>query len=120
MRRHRSLTERRIRALLLAVGLLWGAGLLLAQDVLLQLTENVIASAEKKYGAGARLRLVAWTKLIADNRKKSETDKLKVVNDFFNQVPYVSDFENWGVPDYWATPVEMLASNGGDCEDYAI
>lgn len=120
MRRNRSITERRLRALLLAIGLLWGAGLLLAQDVLLQLTENVIASAEKKYGAGARLRLVAWTKLIADNRKKSETDKLKVVNDFFNQVPYVSDFENWGVPDYWATPVEMLASNGGDCEDYAI
>ncbi len=22
--------------------------------------------------------------------------------------------------DYWATPVEMLASNGGDCEDFSI
>ena len=106
--------------LALALGLLLGFGSLLAQDVALQLTEKVIASAEKKYGAGARQRLVAWTKLIADNRKKPETDKLKVVNDFFNQVPYVSDIEQWGVEDYWATPVEMLASNGGDCEDYAI
>jgi predicted transglutaminase-like cysteine proteinase len=24
------------------------------------------------------------------------------------------------MPDYWATPTEMLASNGGDCEDYSI
>ncbi|MDE2428876.1 MAG: transglutaminase-like cysteine peptidase, partial [Burkholderiales bacterium] len=27
---------------------------------------------------------------------------------------------HWGVPDYWATPVEFVASWGGDCEDYAI
>jgi predicted transglutaminase-like cysteine proteinase len=119
MNRNLASAERRVRALLLAFGLLWGV-CLFAQDVLLQLTEKVIASAEKKYGPGARVRLVAWTKLIADNRKKSEADKLKLVNDFFNQVPYVSDMENWNVPDYWATPVEMLASNGGDCEDYAI
>jgi Predicted periplasmic protein len=28
--------------------------------------------------------------------------------------------QHWGVEDYWATPVETLASNGGDCEDYSI
>lgn len=105
---------------LLACGLALGIGALLAQDVSLQLTEKVIASAERKYGPEARQRLQAWIRLIADNKKKSEADKLKVVNDFFNQVPYVSDFDNWGVADYWATPVEMLATNGGDCEDYAI
>jgi predicted transglutaminase-like cysteine proteinase len=32
------------------------------------------------------------------------------VNGFFNQVPYFSDLEHWGVDDYWATPVEMLGS----------
>ena len=122
MKHKPDLPESAVLALLrtLVVGLLLGFGLLLAQDVALQLTEKVMASAEKKYGAGARQRLVAWTKLIADNRKKAETDKLKLVNDFFNQIPYVSDAEHWGVEDYWATPVEMLASNGGDCEDYAI
>jgi len=100
--------------------LLLTASALIAADVDLQITEKVIASAEKKYGPGARQRVVAWTKLIADNRKKSEMDKLKLVNDFFNKIPFISDLEHWGMQDYWATPVEMLASNGGDCEDYAI
>ena len=89
-------------------------------DVSVALSEKVIASAEMKYGAGARMRLVAWTRMIADNGKKSETEKLKLVNDFFNQIPSVSDMEQWGLQDYWATPVELLASNGGDCEDFAI
>ena len=86
----------------------------------IHLTQRVLQSAEAKYDPTARGRLLAWTRLIADNRKKSETDKLKLVNDFFNQIPFISDIEHWGKPDYWATPVEMLASNGGDCEDYAI
>ena len=122
MKRSPAPTENRLlaSARALALGLLLGFGVLLAQDVALQLTEKVVASAEKKYGPGARQRLQAWTKLIADNRKKPEADKLKLTNDFFNQIPYVSDIEHWGVEDYWATPVEMLASNGGDCEDYAI
>lgn len=117
--------DRRGLAFLLAAGLslLLSFGALLAADVAnvaVSLSEKVIASAEKKYGTDARGRLVAWTKLIADNRKKSEPEKLKLVNDFFNQIPFASDMEHWGVQDYWATPVEMLASNGGDCEDYAI
>ena len=84
------------------------------------LSQKVLQSAEAKYGPTAPTRLLAWTKLIADNSKKSEADKLKLANDFFNLIPFVSDIEHWGKQDYWATPVEMLASNGGDCEDYAI
>ena len=49
-----------------------------------------------------------------------ETPYLRKTNDFYNQVPYFSDMEHWGVEDYWATPVELVASLGGDCEDYAI
>ena len=122
MKRRPASAEGPIRRLLatLALGLLLGFGVLLAQDIALQVTEKVIASAERKYGVGARVRIVAWTRLIADNRKKAETEKLKLTNDFFNQVPWISDIEHWGAEDYWATPVEMLASNGGDCEDYAI
>jgi predicted transglutaminase-like cysteine proteinase len=45
---------------------------------------------------------------------------LRRINGFFNQVPFVSDWRQWGVEDYWATPVEFLASFGGDCEDYSI
>ncbi len=48
------------------------------------------------------------------------TDELQFFNRFWNKVPYYSDQKHWGVDDYWATPVEMQASNGGDCEDYSI
>ncbi len=102
------------------LALLVAVSALLAADFAIQLSENVLASAERKYGAAARSRLVAWTKLIAETRKKGETEKLRLVNDFFNEVPFVSDIEHWGIQDYWATPTELLASNGGDCEDYAI
>ena len=49
-----------------------------------------------------------------------EAKKLQVVNNFFNQIPFISDAIHWKQQDYWATPLELLGSNGGDCEDYSI
>ena len=46
-------------------------------------------------------------------------EKLKGVNNFFNQWPYKTDIEIWGVEDYWETPREFV-ERSGDCEDYAI
>lgn len=46
-------------------------------------------------------------------------EKLKGVNNFFNQWPYKTDLEIWGVEDYWETPREFV-ERSGDCEDYAI
>lgn len=93
---------------------------LVAADVLAPLSEKVVAGAERKYGQDARTRLLEWSRLIVDNRDKPEIQKLRLVNDFFNRIPYVSDSQHWKVDDYWATPVETLASNGADCEDFAI
>jgi len=90
------------------------------QEISIQLSERALAGAARKYGPPARLRLSAWLKLMSDNGTKSETDKLTLVNAFFNQIPWVSDPEHWSKNDYWATPTEMLASNGGDCEDFSI
>jgi len=42
------------------------------------------------------------------------------VNNLVNQTPYLSDEENYGMEDYWATPKEFYAKSRGDCEDYAI
>ena len=42
------------------------------------------------------------------------------MNAFFNRVPWLSDQQHWGRRDYWATPLELLGTNGGDCEDYAL
>lgn len=44
---------------------------------------------------------------------------LSRVNAFWNLVPYKSDQDAWGLPDYWAAPREFL-ERGGDCEDYAL
>ncbi|MBI3480281.1 MAG: transglutaminase-like cysteine peptidase [Nitrosomonadales bacterium] len=52
--------------------------------------------------------------------KQRERDVLLSDNAFWNRVPYFSDKQHWGVDDYWATPIEMQGSNGGDCEDYSI
>lgn len=41
------------------------------------------------------------------------------VNSMMNAKRYVSDNANYGMNDYWATPVEFF-QRGGDCEDYAI
>lgn len=42
------------------------------------------------------------------------------VNDQVNQIPYLTDEENYGKEDYWTTPNELYDRGRGDCEDYAI
>lgn len=59
------------------------------------------------------------TQLTANNLKR-ERNWLDANNSFWNRTPYFSDKEHWGVDDYWATPIETLASDGADCEDYSI
>jgi len=36
------------------------------------------------------------------------------------RIAFRSDWDNWQVEDYWATPDEVLARGAGDCEDSAI
>jgi predicted transglutaminase-like cysteine proteinase len=84
------------------------------------LSQKLLAYVDLKYGPGARQRVVDWQKLIGSNQNIPERDKLTKANSFFNRVPYATDLQHWGKSDYWATPVEMLATNGGDCEDFAI
>lgn len=45
--------------------------------------------------------------------------QLEAVNQWANAKPYVEDWVNWQVADYWETPGEFIAK-GGDCEDFAI
>lgn len=86
----------------------------------MKLDDRLIQRIERKYGEDAGLRLKALGKLIKDQGDSSEMDKLRYVNDFFNQIAYYTDPVHWHKDDYWATPLEKLATNGGDCEDYAI
>lgn len=92
---------------------------------LVDLSGKLLAFAENRWGRQAAPRLKVWQRLVHDNKAatadgRADATGLRQVNGLFNQVPYVDDLENWGVEDYWATPVEMLGSFGGDCEDYSV
>jgi len=50
----------------------------------------------------------------------NEDATLHFVNDLLNRVPQIEDSVHWRLQDYWATPAEFVASNGGDCEDFVI
>jgi predicted transglutaminase-like cysteine proteinase len=81
---------------------------------------KVLQKVQEKYGQEARMRLVSWEDLLRDN-SATDREKLEKVNSFFNKnIAFVSDMDNYGVEDYWATPVEALSRGAGDCEDYAI
>lgn len=89
----------------------------------LGLGERVLARVESIYGAKARERVQDWQNLMTEvNALQGLTDTSKMTrsNDFFNRVHWVSDIDHWGKEDYWATPIETLATNGGDCEDFSI
>ncbi|MDY7573955.1 transglutaminase-like cysteine peptidase [Actimicrobium sp. CCI2.3] len=109
-----------LQLLLLLAALCMGIASVRSVESDIVLPARVLAAAELKYGAGARERLAAWQQLVGSAHGRLEADKLRLVNDFFNTIPFVSDLEHWGREDYWATPTEMLASNGGDCEDFSI
>jgi predicted transglutaminase-like cysteine proteinase len=87
---------------------------------LFSLSEQTLAAAEKKYGAQARSQLLAWEQLVREDKSTTDTEKLEKVNAFFNEMKFVDDSRHWQQEDYWATPVEFLASGGGDCEDFSI
>jgi predicted transglutaminase-like cysteine proteinase len=85
-----------------------------------RLDPDVLDRAEKVYGREARQRLLNWQSLVREDSSSTEREKLEKVNAFFNQVPFVDDLLLWKEKDYWATPVEFLVRDGGDCEDFSI
>jgi predicted transglutaminase-like cysteine proteinase len=86
------------------------------------ISDAQITQLAQNFGAVARERLTGWRALTSNpkNRALPERQRLELVNDFMNRTPFVSDRQHWGKEDYWATPVEFLSTNGGDCEDFSI
>lgn len=82
----------------------------------LRLVDNVT----KIYGERAGRRVTTWRTEMQVYRSLSEREQLVQVNQFFNQLNFVNDDRLWGKNDYWATPLEFLGSNAGDCEDFTI
>ena len=85
-------------------------------------SDEQIARLSTRLGPIAKERLTNWRTLMANpkNRALNERQKLDLVNDFINLTPFKEDRDHWGKEDYWATPIEFLSTNAGDCEDYSI
>ncbi|MBO9482811.1 MULTISPECIES: transglutaminase-like cysteine peptidase [Gammaproteobacteria] len=96
----------------------WFVAVVLAGDLVVG--KALVDSARELYGIAAAERLTHWQNLMTYSRKLPEPRKLVEVNDFFNRMRFVHDIDHWGEEDFWATPVELLASGAGDCEDFSI
>jgi len=108
-------------------------------------TPALVEHFSARFGQGSRRRIGDWQAFVrsvpAEQRAGSDPEQVKLVrtfaaeqrlrsgsdlellgsvNAFFNGVTYVADQTQWGMEDYWASPAEMLASNGADCEDFSI
>jgi len=80
-----------------------------------------IETSTKHYGEEAQSRAIAWRDHLATLETAKMQEQLTSVNQFFNQrVRWRSDYEIYGVEDFWATPAEMLGRGTGDCEDFTI
>ncbi len=77
--------------------------------------------AEQRYGSKTKQTILELDSLLIDLEVTSEIEQLRRINQFFNtHIDFVSDQDNWGESDYWATPLESLGRKKGDCEDYSI
>ena len=83
-------------------------------------SETLYRRITEVYGSEATERVASWQRVLNNAKQLDEDEKLYEINRFFNELPFVDDSEHWRKSDYWATPVEFLASNGGDCEDFTI
>ena len=100
-----------IRAVLLCLLLLPMGWLMAAYS---GFSSVVLQRVESQYGAAAKRRVLDWEGVMTDSTllNAQESTKLRAVNDFFNKVCWLDDLTVWGKNDYWATPLEFLASCG--------
>jgi len=119
----------RLRALAARRALLWAtvAGLLCVllahavAQVLQPEPQRLLQTARQRYGQGGAQRVQSWFDMLARGQNVPESEKIRVVNQFWNQaVIGVEDIVVWKQVDYWATPLESLGKQRGDCEDYVI
>jgi predicted transglutaminase-like cysteine proteinase len=75
----------------------------------------------ERYGGQTAQTVSQWRELIEQIKPLQDEEKLVRVNRFFNQrILWKQDSEIWRENDYWATPLETLGREAGDCEDFSI
>ncbi|WP_022940778.1 transglutaminase-like cysteine peptidase [Psychromonas hadalis] len=108
------------RAVMISVLLLITASLLYAKKGSELNEQQIVAALVSNYGERAGKRGKAWFRVMGKSYALDEFEQLKNVNNFFNLLRFTDDIKLWGVSNYWATPIEFLGVNAGDCEDFAI
>lgn len=77
--------------------------------------------AKEKYGDAAYRDFQELEQLVSQLKSASEFEKLTLINNFFNsKINFAEDIDLWGIADYWATPLESVGLQAGDCEDFSI
>jgi len=105
---------------LFIIALILSSYVALATTDLLDVSEQVLDRIERTYGTEARERVIRWRELVEHLKDQPELTQVHAVNLFFNELNFVADTSHWGQEDYWATPLEFLGSNAGDCEDFSV
>ena len=79
-----------------------------------------IADCDREIAACALPQIVAWRAMVRRLDGAHPLTQMREVNSFINDiVPYREDSANYGLSDYWASPLEFLR-HAGDCEDFAV
>lgn len=99
--------------------------LVMAQNGRHLMNDQVLQQVSAAFGEQGKQVLEQWVQFVLQQLNQTAKDddlsKLNKVNRYFNQrLKFVSDQEHWKQEDYWATPMESLMTQGGDCEDYVI
>ncbi|AMJ86448.1 transglutaminase-like cysteine peptidase [Alteromonas sp. Mac1] len=101
-------------------GLFFGAASYVVAQQKNIFTPAVYSRVEALFGKNASSDVAKWRQLVANSQNEDIDEKLYQVNRFFNRFEFVDDLKHWRQPDYWATPIEFIATGAGDCEDYSI
>jgi predicted transglutaminase-like cysteine proteinase len=103
--------------------LIWAAIFLsfgwLSQAITL-VEQATLEAVQKIYGTRASQDVAQWNELLLDLDGQDTQVQLSRVNRFFNRQKFVDDIDHWNKKDYWATPIEFIATGAGDCEDFSI
>ena len=83
-------------------------------------TSEVYSRISHLYGKEAAETISEWNSMLSRLQNDDIDEKLYSVNRFFNRFDFVDDTIHWNKKDYWASPVEFIATGAGDCEDYVI
>lgn len=114
-----STPQPRLVATALAVAPAGPAPLLITQDLTVQAPASFRIGLSPGCADERHCAPPEWLSFLEAQRGLTRRAQIEAVNQWANAKPYVEDWVNWHVADYWETPGEFIAK-GGDCEDYAI